>query len=83
MSQRLLQRPLKQALTQVEAEIEQVEIEKDALAQLQLDPSHYEQSDEVIRVAQKIKQYDEKLIELMDQWEQIETELEALKARFE
>ena len=78
-----LLKPLKLTLEKTEADVADLESQCEALEQIQLNPDHYNQPNEVVRVAQEIKHLKIRLEQAYQCWEEAELALEEAETEFE
>ena len=76
-------RPLKATLTTAEERVQALETRQAELETIQCDPTHYDDAEAVIKVAQEVKSLQIKLKEAYAQWEGAEEAYAEAEAQFE
>ena len=76
-------KPLQRRVTAAEQKIEQLELQIAELKEIQCDPTHYQDSEEVVRVNREMKQLQRNLEEVMEEWESAEEALSAANEELE
>jgi hypothetical protein len=71
------------AVEQAEREVERLEAQLKALRALQADPTHYQRTDEVRRVALEVAQAEAALPDAYARWEAAQAALDAIEAQFQ
>lgn len=76
-------RPIRKRIEHLESQIATLEERLEELEQLQCSPDHYDRPDEVIRVAQEVKENQASLEQAMSDWENAELEFAEINARYD